>query len=71
MPWAAARRRAVSLAKAFVSPAARRCGEEGIQLHGAIGMTDEVAIGHLAKRLVGFANLLGDEAWHLERLAAS
>ncbi len=67
----AARRRAVSLAKAFVSPAARRCGEEGIQLHGAIGMTDEVAIGHLAKRLVGFANLLGDEAWHLERLAAS
>jgi len=64
-----ARRRAVSLAKAFVTPAARRCGEEGIQLHGAIGMTDEVAIGHLAKRLVGFANLLGDEAWHLERLA--
>jgi butyryl-CoA dehydrogenase len=65
----AARRRAVSLAKAFVGPAARRCGEEGIQLHGAIGMTDEVVIGHLAKRLVGFANLLGDEAWHLERLA--
>jgi butyryl-CoA dehydrogenase len=63
-----ARRRAVSLAKAFVSPAARRCGEEGIQLHGAIGMTEETAIGHLATRLVGFANLLGDEAWHLERL---
>ncbi|RPH46729.1 MAG: acyl-CoA dehydrogenase [Burkholderiales bacterium] len=63
------RRRAVSLAKAFVTPAARRCGEEGIQLHGAIGMTDEVVIGHLARRLVGFANLLGDEAWHLERLA--
>jgi alkylation response protein AidB-like acyl-CoA dehydrogenase len=65
----AARRRAVSLAKAFLSPAARRCGEEGVQLHGAIGMTDETAIGHAAKRLVGFANLLGDEAWHLERLA--
>lgn len=65
----AARRRAVSLAKAYLSPAARRCGEEGVQLHGAIGMTDETAIGHAAKRLVGFANLLGDEAWHLERLA--
>ncbi|MFZ4759627.1 MAG: acyl-CoA dehydrogenase family protein, partial [Burkholderiaceae bacterium] len=64
----AARRRAVSLAKAFVSPAARRCGEEGIQLHGAIGMTEETAIGHMATRLVGFANLLGDEAWHLERV---
>jgi butyryl-CoA dehydrogenase len=67
----AARRRAVSLAKAFVSPAARRCGEDGIQLHGAIGMTDEVEVAHLAKRLVGFANLLGDEAWHLERLGAA
>lgn len=65
----AARRRAVSLAKAFVSPAARACGEDGIQLHGAIGMTDELPFGQLAKRLIGFANLLGDEAWHLERLA--
>ena len=63
------RRRAVSIAKAFVSPAARRCGEEGIQLHGAIGMTDETEIGHAAKRLIGLSNLLGDEAWHLERLA--
>lgn len=64
-----ARRRAVSLAKAFLAPAARRCGEEGIQLHGAIGMTEETAIGQAAKRLVGFATLLGDEPWHLERLA--
>jgi butyryl-CoA dehydrogenase len=63
-----ARQRAVSIAKAYVSPAARRCGEDGIQLHGAIGMTDETGIGQAAKRLVGFANLLGDEAWHLERL---
>ena len=63
-----ARRRAVSIAKAYVSPAARRCGEEGIQLHGAIGMTDETEIGQAAKRLIGFANLLGDEAWHLERV---
>ena len=65
----AQRRRAVSLAKAFVSPAARRCGEEGTQLHGAIGMTDETPIGHAAKRLAALANQLGDEAWHLERLA--
>ena len=66
----AARRRAVSIAKAFVSPAARHCGLDGIQLHGAIGMTDETAIGHAAKRLAALANLLGDEAWHLERIAA-
>jgi hypothetical protein len=31
-------------------------------------MTEETAIGHMATRLVGFANLLGDEAWHLERV---
>lgn len=68
---APARRRAVSLAKAFVSPAARHCGLDGIQLHGAIGITDETAIGHAAKRLAAFANLLGDEAWHLERLAGT
>jgi alkylation response protein AidB-like acyl-CoA dehydrogenase len=61
----------VSLAKAFVSPAARRCAEEGVQLHGAIGMTDETEIGQVAKRLTGFANLLGDEAWHLERLQSA
>jgi alkylation response protein AidB-like acyl-CoA dehydrogenase len=64
-----ARRRAVSLAKAFVSPAARRCGEEGVQLHGAIGMTLDTEIGQAARRLSGMANLLGDEAWHLERLS--
>lgn len=66
---AAARRRAVSLAKAFVSPASRRCGEEGVQLHGAIGMTLDTEVGQAARRLSGLANLLGDEAWHLERLS--
>ena len=66
---AGARRRAVSLAKAFVSPAARQCGQEGVQLHGAIGMTMDTEIGQAARRLAGLANLLGDEAWHLERLA--
>jgi butyryl-CoA dehydrogenase len=63
------RRRAVSIAKAFVSPAARHCGLDGIQMHGAIGMTDETAIGHAAKRLAALSTLFGDAAWHLERLA--
>jgi hypothetical protein len=50
---------------------AERGGEDGIPLRGATGMTDEVAIARLARRLPGFANLLGDEAWHLERLGAA
>jgi butyryl-CoA dehydrogenase len=65
----ARRRRAVSIAKAFVSEAGRKVGEEGVQLHGAIGMTDEVEVGHCYKRLAATANLFGDVAWHQARLA--
>ncbi|WP_420995017.1 acyl-CoA dehydrogenase family protein [Cupriavidus sp. 30B13] len=67
---APARRRAVSQAKAFVSGAARALGEDVVQLHGAIGMTDETEIGHCYKRLAALANLFGDADWHYERLAA-
>lgn len=62
------RMRAVSQAKVFVSQAARRTGEDAVQLHGAIGMTDEYVVGHAYKRLAAVANLLGDAPWHLERL---
>jgi butyryl-CoA dehydrogenase len=65
-----ARIRSVSQAKAFVSQAARRTGEDAVQLHGAIGMTDEYQVGHAYKRLAAFANLFGDAPWHLQRLAA-
>ena len=51
------RRRAVSLAKAFVSGAGRRVGEDAVQLHGAIGMTDEYEVGQCYKRLAAAANL--------------
>jgi butyryl-CoA dehydrogenase len=61
--------RAVSQAKVFVSQAARRTGEDAVQLHGAIGMTDEYVVGHAYKRLAAFANLFGDAPWHLERLS--
>lgn len=64
------RRRAVSLAKAFVSGAGRALGEDAVQLHGAIGMTDETEVGHCYKRLAAQANLFGDAEWHLARLAA-
>ncbi|MCY1288463.1 Caffeyl-CoA reductase-Etf complex subunit CarC [compost metagenome] len=68
---APARRRAVSLAKAFVSVAGRALGEDVVQLHGAVGMTDEMEIGHCYKRLAALANLFGDADWHYERLAES
>ena len=62
------RRRAVSLAKAFVSGAGRRVGEDAVQLHGAIGMTDEYEVGQCYKRLAAAANLFGDAEWHGARL---
>ncbi|MFT3803967.1 MAG: acyl-CoA dehydrogenase [Burkholderiaceae bacterium] len=61
--------RLVSSAKAFVSRAGRALGEQSVQLHGAVGMTDEIEVGHCYKRLAAQANLFGDESWHLERLA--
>lgn len=67
---APARTRAVSLAKAFVSVAGRALGEDAVQLHGAVGMTDEMEIGHCYKRLAALANLFGDADWHYERLSA-
>jgi butyryl-CoA dehydrogenase len=67
---AALRERATSLAKAFVGPAGRRVGEDAVQLHGAIGMTEEYEVGQACKRLAAAANLLGDAHWHGTRLLA-
>jgi alkylation response protein AidB-like acyl-CoA dehydrogenase len=64
---AAARSRAVSAAKVQVGRAARHVGEEAIQLHGGIAMTDEYAAGHYFKRLTMIRLAFGDEEYHLRR----
>lgn len=66
----AARRRAVSIAKAFVGPAARAVGKDAVQLHGAIGMSDELAVGQACKRLSAAEQWFGDADWHGRRLDA-
>ena len=63
----AARRRAVSAAKVQVGRAARHVGEDAIQLHGGIAMTDEYAAGHYFKRLTMIRLMFGDEEYHLRR----
>jgi len=63
----AARSRAVSAAKVQVGRAARHVGEEAIQLHGGIAMTDEYAAGHYFKRLTMIRLMFGDEEYHLRR----
>jgi butyryl-CoA dehydrogenase len=62
------RARWASGAKAYVSEAGRRLGEEGVQLHGAIAMTEEYAAGGLYKRLAAIANQYGDAQWHYGRI---
>jgi pimeloyl-CoA dehydrogenase len=64
------RRRLVSAAKVLVSQQGRQIGLWAIQLHGAMGMTDECRVGHYAKRLMVIGQLFGDAAWHLQRVAA-
>lgn len=65
------RRHLVSAAKVKVSDAARQVGEESIQLHGGMGMTNEMKVSHTFKRLTMIANSFGDVDYHLERFAAT
>lgn len=62
---AAERRRAISGAKVLVGNAARYVGQQAVQLHGGIGVTDELAVGHYFKRLTMITLLLGDADHHL------
>lgn len=55
-------------AKARSAAAARLIGEQSIQLHGGIGMTEEYVIGHYYRRLMLLETLFGGAGWHLDRL---
>ena len=68
-PGAAQRSRRVSSAKAFVGQAARFVGEQAIQLHGAIGMTDELVVSHWFKRLAMIDATFGNAEHHLGRVS--
>lgn len=65
------RRRLVSAAKVLAAQLGRRCAFDVIQLHGAMGMTDECRVGHGAKRLIANGQLFGDAALHLQRFIDS
>lgn len=62
--------RAVWQAKIVTAQAARYVGAQSLQLHGGIGMTDEMAIGHFYKRLCVCEAQFGDADWYLSRLAS-
>jgi alkylation response protein AidB-like acyl-CoA dehydrogenase len=68
---AAARRRAMSGAKAYIGEAARFVGQQAVQLHGAMGLVDEFIVGHYFKRLTVIDLCLGDAEFHLARYSDS
>jgi alkylation response protein AidB-like acyl-CoA dehydrogenase len=59
----------VSVAKAKAGQASTLAVQEGVQMHGGIGMTDEYDIGLYMKRDRVLNELFGDPAYHAERLA--
>ena len=63
------RARAVSAAKATVGRAARFVGQNAVQLHGGMGMTEELAIGHYFKRLTAVQYEYGSTDQHRTRYA--
>jgi alkylation response protein AidB-like acyl-CoA dehydrogenase len=67
---AAERAKAVSAAKVQVGRACRFVGQNAIQLHGGMGMTDEMAIGHYFKRATMIEAQFGNTDHHLARYEA-
>jgi alkylation response protein AidB-like acyl-CoA dehydrogenase len=62
---ARARREAVAGAKVIVGQAARRVGQEAVQLHGGMGMTDELDVSHCFRRLLAFELRMGTTDDHM------
>ena len=64
-----ARARTMHAAKVRVGRAAKFVGQTAIQLHGGMGMTDELPVGHYFKRLTMIEATLGDTDHHLAAFA--
>lgn len=66
----AERAAAIHAAKAEIGRGGRIAGENAIQLHGGVGMTEEYAVGHYFKRVTMIDATFGDADHHLRALAA-
>ena len=64
------RKKAVSAAKIKIADNARHVSQEAVQLHGGMGMSEELKISHTFRRLTLLAQLYGDADHHLERFTS-
>ncbi|MCH7636503.1 MAG: acyl-CoA dehydrogenase family protein [Proteobacteria bacterium] len=62
-------KRAISAIKYQVGTAGTKVGQEAVQLHGGMGVSWELDIGHYFKRLTAISQMLGNADWHLDKLA--
>src|SRR6476660_4278180 len=63
------RSNAIAAAKVQIGKSGKFVGQQSIQLHGGIGMTQEAKIGHYFKRLTMIENTFGDTDYHLRRVS--
>jgi alkylation response protein AidB-like acyl-CoA dehydrogenase len=63
----AERAKAVSAAKVQIGKACKFVGQNAIQIHGGMGMTEELAVGHYFKRATMIEGLYGSVDHHLRR----
>tara|TARA_R110002096_G_scaffold402143_4_gene599352 strand:+ start:4771 stop:5901 length:1131 start_codon:yes stop_codon:yes gene_type:complete len=61
--------KSVSAAKVYLGDARAIVGEQAAQLHGGIGVTDELDVAHYVKRLGLLNTLFGDRDYHLQRFS--
>ena len=54
-------------AKSFISDGAEFIAKQAVQYHGAMGITDELSIGHAMKRIILLSRLFGDSSKHLQQ----
>ncbi|MGH6876025.1 MAG: acyl-CoA dehydrogenase family protein, partial [Rhizomicrobium sp.] len=64
------RKKAASAAKVQIGNAGRFVGQNAVQIHGGMGMTDELALGHYFKRVTMIDTLYGNVHHHLKRYAS-
>jgi len=63
------RAKAASAAKVTIAETGRFVGQNAVQLHGGMGMTDELAVGHYFKRVTAVESRFGSRDYHLARYA--
>jgi alkylation response protein AidB-like acyl-CoA dehydrogenase len=66
-PDEAERKQALSAAKVVIGQAGRFVGQQAIQLHGGMGMTEELMVSHHFKRLTAIDLIFGDADFHIQK----